>query len=152
MPVLFEESPGSVVAAKTVKASSSVFSFGSDTPSEHAIVTGVKFTQKVAAQFKQSLRRILFVFPFGDEPSRISVTLSVFLKDCNGSSIKSIPDILSYYSENKLAPDNQEPLSITIGNSPIKAFLLGMDVTMQTQGLQLISTVQLDLLGWNTNN
>ena len=156
MPVIFQAPAGAAIpmnpiAISSSKSASTLFSLGSGAPSQHAITTGVSYSQKVAAQFKQSLRRVLFVYPFGDEPSQMAVTLSMFLKDCEGNLLTGVDDVLKYYDTIKLKPNAADPIDVVIGGSPVKAFCIGMDLSMQVIGLQTVSTIKFNLIGWNLN-
>ena len=155
MPVIFQALPGSAVrlqspvGIRTPRAASTLFSFGSERPSEDAITTGISFSQRVAAQFRTSLRRILYVFPFGDEPSELTVNLTLFNYDCEGNYLPAVPDVLNYYEKVKLGPNNEEPMDLVIGGTPIKAFCISMDLTMEQVALQIATTARLSFIGWN---
>ena len=153
---IFNEAAGTAVKVNVANPAPTVFSLGGGAfrPTEFAITTGVSYSQRVAAQFKQSLRRILYVFPFGDEPSQLAVTLSVFLKGCvagagNAEDTTALVDMLKFYDGIKLKPNAAIPIAMTIGGSALSAFCVGMDMDMKLQGLQTLSSVKLSLIGWN---
>jgi len=136
------------VANKTRRATSALFSITPNRPAD-VIITAVQYEQKVAAQFKTSLRRVLYVFPFGDKPSQVTLTFAVFLYDCDGNPTTAVEDLLNYYDEVKLKPTDDTPVQVVIGGKAINAFVLSLNLGMQQGGVQTVVTATMTLVGWN---
>jgi len=152
MAVIFNAVPGSAipVAVRTDKAALTVFSInGNSSPVSNAVTNSVQLQQKVGAQFKKSLNRVLYAHAFGDEPSEISVSFFIFARDCEGNPLPGMQDMLRFYQSVKFRPNSQEPLQLVIGGQPLFALCLGMTLSLTQQGPQFLSQGSLQLIGWS---
>lgn len=152
MTVIFQAPAGATapVYTNSGRAVSSLFSLPGKP--KDVIVTGIQHDQKVAAQFRQSLRRVLYVFPFGDEPSQTNITFTLFGFDCDGNPTTAVEDMLNYYDQIKLKPSAADPIDIVIGGKAIKALVMGLNLGLSQAGLQPIFTATMNVIGWDVSS
>lgn len=113
------------------------------------IITGVRVGQRVSAQFQVTLDESLFVVPFGDEAGQMTVTL-VHGMLCSATSGTSdgVQKMLQWYRANKLQRAKVTPLTLAIGASVFKGYVLGSDLDAQAAEGGMVRS-QLSLVAWN---
>ena len=132
------------------RAASTLIQFdGERTPVAFAITTSVETRERVSFQTRLSLRRVLYVYPFGDEPTEMTITLSLFTKDCNGELTDTFKSLMAFYKRIRLTTSPAEPITITIGGVAYRAYCVGMTMRSQQNNMQNMTGVTLQLLGWN---
>lgn len=118
------------------------------------ISTGVQVGQRVAAQMQVTLDQSLFVTAFGDDPGQMRVTM-VHGMQCgagNGggtsSVIDSVQQALAWYRTNKLQGSNLNPITLAIGASVFKGYVMGFELDAQAAEGGMVRS-QLSLAAWN---
>lgn len=162
MPVVFNATAGSAIyggsavavngnrGASTIVTHSLTDDEGKSDPGEHVITVGLKIKQEVSAEFQVSLRRKLYVIPFGDKPSELQLAFTVFTLDCEGRATEGIRDMLDYYDDVKLKPDDSDPLSIIIGGDTMQVFCVALSMDISQIEAQLVATANATFIGWRS--
>lgn len=113
------------------------------------IVTGVRVGQRVAAQFQVTLDESLFVVPFGDEAGQMTVTLvHGMLCDSASGTSDGVQRLLQWYKSNKLQRTKTNPITLAIGASVFKGYVLASDLDAQAAEGGMVRS-QLNLIAWN---
>ncbi|HNX48553.1 MAG TPA: hypothetical protein PLS53_00395 [Thermoanaerobaculaceae bacterium] len=113
------------------------------------IVTGVRVGQRVAAQLQVTLDESLFVVPFGDEAGQMTVTLVHGMLCTSGSGTSDgVQRLLQWYKANKLQRAKTQPVTLAIGASVFKGYVLGSDLDAQAAEGGMVRS-QLSLVAWN---
>ena len=107
---------------------------GGFTPSFVA-VTSVGFSQDSATQFMQSLKRVVYVYTFGERMGTIEVSGVVFLRPCTTNPFAlantGVDEIFDFYKEFTVS-NRSEPVAITLGRgNRMQGFLRGLRSTFQ---------------------
>lgn len=113
------------------------------------IVTGVRVGQRVAAQLQVTLDESLFVVPFGDEAGQMTVTLvhGMLCASSSGTS-DGVQRLLQWYKTNKLQRAKTQPITLAIGASVFKGYVIGSELDAQAAEGGMVRS-QLSLVAWN---
>jgi len=113
------------------------------------IVTGIRIGQRVAAQFQVTLDESLFVVPFGDEAGQMTVSLVHGMNcDTRSGTSDGMQRLLQWYKANKLQRSKMTPISLAIGSSVFKGYVVSSELDAQSAEGGMIRS-QLSLIAWN---
>jgi len=94
------------------------------------VVTGVGYDQSLNIQFMTTLRKVVYVYSFGDRIGDLRVSGIAFDRNCadklSGWGTRSM---FKYYRENKAIKDNQQ-IKIILAGEVIAGSLVGMSLNL----------------------
>ena len=108
---------------------------GGNRSPKSVIVTGIGYDQSVNIQFMPTLRKLVYVYAFGDRMGQISISGIAFDTTCtnNGSGGIGIDRLMRYYDKNR-AVNEGRVVTVSIGSSAIRGFLINMSLrTISTE-------------------
>jgi len=107
------------------------------------IITSFGYSQDVNIQFMPTLRKMIYVYAFGDRMGTVTIGGVAFNDVCSGDSPLGnsglgTVELLKYYDANKAVKDGQT-VSVSIGNgsNTVTGFLTSM--TLQAQDPEYMS-------------
>lgn len=140
---LFQSRPGTVrvLTAPTGSVIGSLFAWdpassapGANSPDSDGtvpvIVTKIGYNQSINIQFMPTLKKLVYVYSFGDRLGDIIVSGLAFDTSCfsddTGWGARSLFD---YYMETRAVKENQR-VRISLAGQPISGFLVGMSLDL----------------------
>lgn len=142
MPVIFEGTPGRVLAIKDPAVPARIRPLVSPNPTidiqgEKSIITNVTVAQQTNHQFLHTLGNDIFIYVFGDRIGMITLEGLAFPDVCNKDGKGGTEGgegglelILKWYKENKLS-SRQEPVKVAIGQTTFTGFVQGIQTTVK---------------------
>ncbi|HDL85944.1 MAG TPA: hypothetical protein ENH11_06430 [Candidatus Acetothermia bacterium] len=95
-------------------------------------ITGIGFNQAVNIQFMPTLKKLVYVYAFGDKMGLIRLSGLAFDNNCDGGeSGWGTRALFDYYQENRAVRDGQV-VRISIAGEVITGFLKGMDISLSS--------------------
>jgi hypothetical protein len=114
--------------------------------SQIGVVTRLRASQEVAAQFQNALTDVIYITPFGDKPGTIELTF-VANRSCDGSNGAGL-GVIQHYLDRRLMPlANKRPATIIIGPGVFRSYLISMVIDAESSGVQLVQGT-LVFRGW----
>jgi hypothetical protein len=157
--VIFNSVPGRMVAIETDQAEGFRLSVGGDDTasgsfSTTGFTTSFQMQQKVSAQFQVSLDRGLYAIPFGDDVGSMNVGLVHGIlcdADRRGASTADTGQIMqNWYKRNKFQASRLSPITITVGESVYKGYVLGLAFAAEAAEGSVLRS-QLQLAAWGVS-
>jgi len=135
MSSIFSATPGTVQILKSSSASPGAVSFKlKDGPVTSApspvIITSFGYSQNVNIQFIPTLKKVTYVYAFGDRMGSIKVSGIAFDKLCNSKSGVGVKAIIDYYNNNRAVNENRT-VTVIVGGQTITGFLIGASLMTQ---------------------
>jgi hypothetical protein len=112
-------------------------------------ITSVGFSQDANVQFMHSLRRLIYVYSFGERMGVVEINGVSFYRPCNSGG--GIGDVLNFYRDNSVARKS-DLTSVTLAGGNIRGFVRGVrstfaDADKGVIGFSLIISTMPDIWG-----
>jgi len=131
---IFGTAPGTGSRVYTIPGASTpaVINVPGLTRSSTLAITSVGFGQDANVQFMQSLRKMIYVYSFGERMGTVEISGVAFYRLCDPVVIgqTGIKAILNYYKDNSVSR-RSDPLTVTLGQEKISGFLRSIRSTFQ---------------------
>jgi len=95
-------------------------------------VTGIGYSQNVNIQFMPTLKKLVYVYAFGDNMGNLRITGLAFDHNCYNKGFTSgwgTQSLFTYYDTNRAVKDGQV-VGINIAGRAIRGFLISMDLNL----------------------
>jgi len=118
--------PGAWISPPTQSSGGSSIEYVEENLVRLGVMTNIRASQQIAAQFQNALSDIIYVTPFGDVPGEVQITF-IANRKCD-DQINSF-NVIQHYLDRRLLPDkNKLPARITIGSAVFTAYLVALNV------------------------
>lgn len=146
MSNLFVARPGSVrvLTLGAESAPGSLINFDDDGPGggnepKPVIITGIGYNQSVNIQFMPTLRKMVYVYAFGDKMGAMQVQGLAFNNACEAQdNAWGAQELLTYYQEKRAVQDGRT-IGINIGTYTVRGFLIGLSLSMASMELKTMA-------------
>jgi len=116
-----------------------------------AIATSVGLDQSVSAQISTTLGNQVFVTPFGDNPSMLSVSFILNGKNCTDPET-AVESFLSAYQSTKVGPSqNKYPKMFIIGGAAYDGYIVSARLNASSDGGSRMLLGTLSAVVWAVN-
>ncbi len=129
MAAIFTNEPGVayVVPDPSVLPITFVFSGWGGGPYRNAITSGISISSRGNYQFLHTLRNFIYVYVFGEQMGRITITGRTFMANCHFFNDSGISNTIEYYANYSISRTGT-PVGIQIGYAAFYGFLVGAEV------------------------
>lgn len=100
---------------------------------EGVIVTSVGVKQDVNIQFSPSLKKVVYVYSFGDRPGNCTVQGLAFHRTCEKKNSKGwagTKSLMDYYDRNRAVTEDRL-MKLTIGDWSVQGYLIRVNMSIE---------------------
>ena len=147
MSLIIDSRPGRVAAIRAQNPRPFVLNVGHEFV--YGIATSVALQRSVAAQIATSLANTVFITPFGDNASSLTVNFILNGKDCD-SPYDGAADFLDAYDATKLLQtQNTAPRTFVVGGRSFYGYIIGANLSASVDGGQHMILGTLNAVVWD---
>jgi hypothetical protein len=140
--IMFNTGPGRLVSLPDPAAAGAQRLVGlTGFPLPRVIITRVGVSAQASAQFLHSMGGQVFIYVFGDRVSSVRVSGLAFQAGCGGGgSQHGVESVMRWYNQHRVTARQRE-MEVMVGTSPIRGFLLGIDLDIVSPDTRIFSYV-----------